>query len=263
MTTGNDHIDTAAEGLLPMLYKDALQPGVKQIGLALENVIGLVPALTLPAKYLSEKARLLMSSHLERYRQKLADKQLEKLIPVAPEIAVPIIEKLAYTTDQNLSALLIELLVKASQQQEVQKIHPSFIGIIANLSPDEARITGYLAKRINQNDWLDAHPVMELRRVHLRSKGYNRLKGPISGWERFVELDFDENVCAYADNLARLGLFEIYFDKTLDKKNSYTEIKQMVTGIADSPIDGYIIQLFEGVMEFTDFGKMFLRACAN
>lgn len=58
--------------LLPALYQDALQPGVKQLGVALESALSLVPTLMLPFRYVSERAKLLLASRLDDYRRRLA-----------------------------------------------------------------------------------------------------------------------------------------------------------------------------------------------
>ncbi len=54
----------------------------------------------------------------------------EQICEVAPEVGVPVVEKLAYVTNQELSEMYVELLAKASQTQEANAAHPSFANII-------------------------------------------------------------------------------------------------------------------------------------
>ena len=84
------------------------------------------------------KTRIAIDKNLEKYRLQLEQALEEKIVEVRPEVGVPILEKLAYVSDEELSDLYLNLLAKASVSDTAQFAHPAFIAIISSLTPDEA-----------------------------------------------------------------------------------------------------------------------------
>ena len=119
--------------LLTQLYGDLAKPGVAQVGKALSTVLGLGNTILWPIQLLNERARIRLESNLERFRQKVSQIPLEKVTPVAPEIGVPIAEKLSYVADRDLRELYTNLLAKASNVDTVSQAHPSFVNVLRNL----------------------------------------------------------------------------------------------------------------------------------
>ena len=62
-------------------------------------------------------------------------------------IAVPILQKLSYTEDDDLVELYTELLKKGCLKDSKNKILPSYVNIISSLTPDEVRLIDFLFKR--------------------------------------------------------------------------------------------------------------------
>ena len=88
--------------LLVEIYGDLARPGVRQVGKALENVLGFGNTILWPIAWANERSRIALESNLERYRVRMEQVPQEKVIAVAPEIGVPIAEKLAYVRDENV-----------------------------------------------------------------------------------------------------------------------------------------------------------------
>ncbi|QCT02286.1 hypothetical protein E6C60_1570 [Paenibacillus algicola] len=65
-------------GLIKEIYTDLAQPGVKQVGLALETVLDLCNTILLPAKILNEKSKIVFTNNLERYKEKVKNIDKEK-----------------------------------------------------------------------------------------------------------------------------------------------------------------------------------------
>ena len=129
---------TAHKDLIQEIYGDLFKPGVSQVGKALETILGLGNTILWPIQVLNGRAKIALENNFEKYRQQLKDVSDADIISVRPEVGVPILEKLAYVTDDEISDLYINLLAKASTTQTAQFAHPSFVNIINNLSPDEA-----------------------------------------------------------------------------------------------------------------------------
>jgi hypothetical protein len=56
----------AGLALVPEVYKDLLQPGVRQLGIALETVVGVLPTVLPPLEYVNKAAQLRMGSTLHQ-----------------------------------------------------------------------------------------------------------------------------------------------------------------------------------------------------
>ena len=132
------------DGLLKELYGDLAKLGVTQVGKALSSVIGLRNTVLWPIHMLNEKARLKLEANLDRYRELLKHIPEEDVVPVAPEVGVPIADKLGYVTDEALRTMYITLLAAASHVKTLRQAHPSFVHIIESMSPDEAALLKYL-----------------------------------------------------------------------------------------------------------------------
>lgn len=57
-------------GLLIEIYGDIARPGVRQVGKALETVIGLGNTILWPIALANEHSRMALENNLERYRKK-------------------------------------------------------------------------------------------------------------------------------------------------------------------------------------------------
>lgn len=117
-------------GLLVEIYGDLARPGVKQVGKALETVIGLGNTVLWPVAWANERSRIALEKNLERYRKEMESVPEEKVVGIAPEIGVPVAEKLSYVQDERLSALYVKLLAAASNVERLQYAHPSFVNVI-------------------------------------------------------------------------------------------------------------------------------------
>lgn len=247
-------------GLLVEIYGDLAKPGVKQAGRALETVIGLGNTILWPIAWANERTRIALEKNLEKYRKKMESVPEDKVVGVAPEIGVPIAEKLAYVTDERLTGLYVKLLATASSLETLGNAHPSFVNIINNLSPDEARLLEYFVSK-------DTMPfVLGLALESSKSK-YRIISDPIVPQEALVGLAFPLNMDAYLSNLAGLGLLEIREDKRLSDdaiyepllEHSKNELEMIVTQV---PIyAGRTLEFQKGSIAITGFGRKFIVAC--
>src|SRR5262245_16064685 len=124
--------------ILPEIYGDLAKPGVRQAGIALETVIGLCNTVLLPIRIANAWAQIVFNRNIEKYAEEIKHLPEEKVASVPPEIGVPILERLSYVTNEELSDLYVNLLAKASCVDTAQFAHPGFVNIVNNLSPDEA-----------------------------------------------------------------------------------------------------------------------------
>lgn len=138
----------AGANVLGQFYQDLAQPSVKALGQALATVFELCPNSLLSLKLWTEKRKLNFAKRLNEYKDKLEQIPEEKRCEVDTQIGTPIVEKLTYTTNDEIADLFTTLLANASNIDTVNRAHPAFVDIIGRLSEDEARIIQYLRTAI-------------------------------------------------------------------------------------------------------------------
>lgn len=247
-------------GILAEIYGDLAKPGVKQAGRALETVVGLGNTILWPIAWVNERTRIALEKNLEKYRIEMESIPEGKVVGVAPEIGVPVAEKLAYVTDDRLTSLYVKLLATASNQDSLGDAHPSFVNVINNLSPDEARLLSYFVSK-------DVMPFV-IAQANLASNAtHNELSGSIVPQEVLDELVFPLNIDAYLSNLAGLGLLEVRTDIWLSDDAIYIPLREKHKDrfekiLAENPrYEGRTLAFAKGAVKRTSFGHKFIIAC--
>lgn len=126
---------------LDKAYEDALRPAMKQIGLALESAAKVSRFILAPIDYIAA-----YSERWQRYLKRVAEKVDDgNLVEGNAETVIPSLEALSITNEEGIRCeLLINLLAAAIDKTKQDLAHPSFPGIIKQLSSDEAVILYYL-----------------------------------------------------------------------------------------------------------------------
>jgi len=249
--------------LVSQIYEDLAQPGVKQVGIALESVLGLSNTLLLPLRLINEKSNEIFKANMNKFRKKMEEIPNERINQVPPQLGLPIIERLTYISDEELSDLFINLLSTASDTDTFSLSHPSFVQLIDRLSIDEARILNYLKG-------MEYIPYINFQLKKVGNTGYLNLKKHQTGIEKRIDLLNPQNINLYYDNLKSMGL--IYSDdlshKTLDELYFELETfyKSEIEFIENNKeYDGYLnkITIEKGYFEITDLGKKFIISCTK
>jgi hypothetical protein len=277
------------------IYEDLLQPGLKKAGIALETVIDVSNTILLPLKLLNERSRIYFNANIKRYEKKLESVQDEKLCQVPEYVGLPILEKLTYLNQEDLSEAFINLLTKASSTDTLNLVHPGFIQTLNSLSADEAKILFHY-KNADAIPFIDIYvekyketvndpnfppgpktreQLKKLVEFAFQDRESLKLKADTNktGIETLGFLDFPENIYIYVENLERLGLIE--FERNVYNSNhlhTYDKLenevyKARIDEISDwlkEPLDcEYKAKLLveRGCIEFTDYGSGFIKAC--
>lgn len=244
--------------LLSLVYKDTLQPSVQVIGKSLKAVVEFVSIPLMALQLQNDKARLNFEKRLNDYGAKLNAIPEEKRIEVHPQIGVPIVEKLLYTTSDQIAELFSNLLASASNIDTVNSVHPAFISMIERMSPDEARILEYLKDK-------EDIQYCDINAYSNQNPGYNTLYEHVTMVEDDVALTYPQNTNAYLANFVSLGIL-------LDKKGvfrmdktQYDRIRKryQVEALTEKlvPTIYKSIEVDESYYQVTPFGKLFIQAC--
>jgi len=243
--------------ILSTIYSDLAQPSVKKVGHALETVFEFSTSILLPVKLLNEKFKINFERNLNNYKMKLEEIPDDKICDVNPQIGTPIIEKLTYTTNEEIADLFTSLLTKASNIDTLNLAHPSFIQLIERLSVDEARIVKFLIGK-------DFIPSISIKANLKESDGFFILTRNATILHSQIDLIFPQNINTYLDNLTCLGILDIShgfhkIDENIYKPLvDYFNIEHMENRYKSN---GYkSITLDKGYYQITDYGKLFIKA---
>ncbi|WP_256719789.1 DUF4393 domain-containing protein [Paenibacillus glucanolyticus] len=254
-------------GLLKEVYTDIAQPGVKKVGLALETVLDFANTLLIPIKLMNEKSKVFLSIHMNKYKENMEDIEENKIAVVPPELGVPILQKLTYTTNETIAEMFINLLTKASALETSDSAHPRFIEMINSMSVDEAKILEYLV--VNNYSYT---PFILFRANKLTDQNFTYTKTERTGLEKVVELMYPSNINLYLDNLVGLGILRRVdgFVPISGNKMTPEELEQIYERdkktlseyINNKPDAGhYTIEKIIGHFDVTKIGNSFLKTC--
>ena len=195
--------------------------------------------------------------------EKLSSIPQELIDSPKPRIAVPTLQNASITEEREVRELYANLLANSMNKVVKNGVHPGFVEIIKQLSPDEAKIIRYLRihKRI---------PTLGLKIDKTDSSHVVYVKE----FSNVPELSMCENIYdsqKYIDNLVRLGLVERSPDGTYISNESVYEplknhpfIKNKYQNIEkqSATIDNFSkIDYVKGYCELTSFGESFCSIC--
>lgn len=247
--------------VVQQIYSDALHPTMQAVG----NIIALPfqavdAALSKPKLWVAEQ-----QYNYERTKKLLAEKLKdvppEKIVPPDNYVAVPALQQISYCFDsEELRDMYANLLSVSMQEDKKWKIHPAFVDIIKQLTPDEAKLLKVLPRSIFRY-----HPILDVRIKHPNNNGHQQL---LSNYSNIAEgvCDYPENICAYLENLDRLKLIKLDSDTHLINKAQYETLKQsqIIKNITSRPLtDGDTYAFNEGIFSLTSFGLNFVNTCVH
>ena len=216
-----------------------------------------------PIKWFNERTKMYFEDNLKKYEKKLEEIPEEKITEVPTEISNPILDRFTYVSNEELSSAFINLLTSASSNETVKYAHPGFIQIIDRISPDEARILKYLS-------FNDSIPVLNIKH-HYNPEKLSQYKLVIkgrTGLEDKIDLNFQENLITYLNNLESLGLIRernFYFVKLETEFEKIEKKLENEINLIFSHYNGEELKKYKKeekkMYEITDFGYMFIKAC--
>lgn len=259
MPSENEEKIKAAVEIIKLAYEDAFQPIAKEVGkmggtigqivnLALEPARGVVWGYEETKAYVTHK----VTEKLEKRKVKAED-----IVTPDPDIAVPSIEALRYT---KLKDEFANLIASAMDKNNSGDIHPSFVDLLKQISPDEALILKHLT------DEGRVIPFVELRKYFIeegKEKGFIPIGDNFGDIAKVANCTFPKNLNSYMTNLFRLGLLEkVDFIKIRDD-NTYVQLLSHIEYYGDKYVDSENneYQFEKRVFRITELGKLFLKYC--
>lgn len=258
-------VDDLIEGVgkaiktVPEIYEDGLKESTQEGGKTLSLIPRTINAALAPLRiWIAEREYNVAET------EKLLAEKLEKVSAdsiVSPEayVAVPALQAISYCMNsEELRNMYANLLATSMLLEKKGNAHPSFVEIIKQLSPDEAK----LLKKISKEG--DSYPLIDVK-LNVNGGGY------ITQVHNFTLLaegvcDYPNNVFTYLDNLSRLKIIDIPFgiklnnDEIYKKIESYEEIQNLINSTVP---EGYSWEIERKKFEVTQFGKSFIETCVK
>ena len=248
-----------AKALTPEIYKDLAKPAVQEVG----SVAGrTVKALLSPIRGMLwgwEQIEKIVEEGVKKRFEKIPDDR--KKSP-NPEIAVPLIQALSYTAqNETLREMYINLLSNSMDMSMDKIVHPSFVEIIKQLNSLDAKVF----EKISETNFYQKilNPI-----ISVKEKG-QFFTGATPEWyigwsiEGFTEFDISASLI----RLSKFGLIELMFDRTAGN-GGYENLR-------NSPYLKYILENYkrahpnleleiggtESLVYVNEYGKQFRNAC--
>ena len=213
---GNEKVLEVAKEAVKEVAKEAYADMGRSIAKPTGQLIGLVPRAIKAALAPIEKWVLQREYNIAE-TQKLLEIKLQNINPVSitppePHIAVPALQYISYCMDnEELRDMYANLLANSMNSVVKNGVHPGFVEIIKQLSPDEAKFLKYMK----------THTLIPTIGLHYEHEDYK--KGFVEAVKEFTNVpelagcEQKHNGEQYIDNLVRLGLL------VRDTSNSFTD----------------------------------------
>lgn len=226
---------SVAAQLAPHLYKDLAQPAARRMGSALDTLfkVGLAPVAMLDWGF--ERTGAWLKAKLEERLETIPE---DCRVPPPVNIAVGAVTRIAAACDSpELRNLYAELLLKAMDTRTQALVHPAFLTVIEQLSPQEALVFVSLAP--------DRAKAFFVETITQFSRDVHTVEAQFEAHCRTIRMSHAEQAGVWLDNLKRLGLLRLaeYDEVSLERERQ---------GVRTTS---------HRHLEITAFGEGFLQAC--
>lgn len=257
-----EEIAGQTSGALTEAYKDLVQPSARPLG----TIVSLLPRTV--RLWFGKWERWVVNGEeslektAEALQEKIKETPEERLCEPEAYVALPAIQQISYCYDSaELRDLYANLLATSMDSAVKDEVHPSYVELIKQLCPDEAKLLASLPR-----DTSTLLPVVDLQIKKGPGSGYVTLLRNLSlvGNEVCRHLD---RVPGYLDNLCRLKLVEIPEEMRLVDESLYStliESLDLEALEADIPLPaGATFEIKRKVVYVTTFGLEFIRCCVD
>ncbi|MBQ8298740.1 MAG: DUF4393 domain-containing protein [Clostridia bacterium] len=242
-------------------YEDGVKPVLKPTGQLLGMLPRAIKAALLPCeKWILDKEYNLAETK-KLLETKLANVNPENIVPPEAYIAVPALQYISYCMDnEELRDMYANLLASSMNKVVKNGVHPGFVEIIKQLSPDEVKILKYISKE-------KAIPTITLRANKENGSGIAVISN-FSNVGELVKCEEAFEIDRYFDNLIRLGLIEkAAYSSVLVKDELYTPLEEheyiqnTIERLKSLKTEYTKPKLQRSYMTITSFGEQFCDIC--
>src|SRR5579862_1693256 len=131
----------AATALVKQSYDDLAHPAASEVGKALKALGSIVRFAFRPIETIAMAGNLLWDRLDDNLKKRFEKEPPENIVEPPPHVAGPLLLSYPFVEQQDeLRRLFVELLAKSMLVDSRQLVHPAYVEILKQLSPDEARL---------------------------------------------------------------------------------------------------------------------------
>jgi len=251
MGEGKGPIETGTEetkALAVEVYRDGARPAVKAIGDAVGSIAKLAVGMF---KALADVGNVAIERFQEKLTAKLKAVPPERQQLPPPTISGPALMQVLLLGPgddvEELREMFAKLLTASMDSERAATVHPSFVSILSQLTPDEA----WLLKSIDQTDYAAFEVYEYLEGVQKRHLGTWSLLGHGIGID-------ETRLQQYVSNLDRIGILRID-DGSPTNGGQFKAVEKLV----DDTFGPRNTVCHGGRILVTPLGQQFLDVCVR
>ncbi|WP_075835618.1 DUF4393 domain-containing protein [Deinococcus marmoris] len=216
-STPNNPVSALIDKLVGPVYDDLLKPTIQEVG---KGVGGLASYYMHGWQAQGVIARANLNLLQETLEPKLEAIPEEKRIPVDPAILVPALEASTYTAQHvDIREMYANLLASAANIDKVSSVHLSFVEIVKQMSPLDARVMHSFTSK-TRNFIPLVKLLYRIDNTEFDSQLHITDLMNVEGSVKEVEISIE--------NLMRLGLIKVTYDKWMAKDDDYLPIVTLI-----------------------------------
>lgn len=245
--------------LAPEIYKDLAQSATKEIG----DVAGRsAKALLSPVRAFLWGWERVEKLVIDGVENRLKDMPEERRKTPDPEMAVPLIQALSYTAqNETLREMYLNLLANSMDLSKEKDVHPSFVELIKQMNSLDAKVFDKLSSEKGYQKVINPH-------ISIKGKGKFFVDATPEWFIGWTIPNYDIfDVSSSIVRLSKFGLVELMFDRTAGK-NGYDGLKSNnellkilnIYKIYNSS-EELEISATNSILYVNEYGKQFQNAC--
>lgn len=254
ITTGNPLTELAQSEALAKPIANLTTPIATSAGKTLEDVWDLVFG---GFGVFVEKKRLTRAKALEEFKStldnKVADIPTENLTEPQLSILGPALEAAKYYYEEaELREMFANLVAGSMDSRVCGKIHPCFVEIIKQLSPNDAKLLSLFKLK-------ESLPVCELREISRNKKDFNVTATNVFYQDEYP--NWKQNQISL-NSLERTALIKTDYFKYLSNKKAYDRYYELFDIKSENKRCGWErLEIQEGMASLTPLGDAFISVC--
>ncbi len=275
----SETVNKAIDKLVEPVYNDTVKPAIDTT----KNALGFC------SQFILSGIKPFMYSRIKEceYKIKEIDKKLEEKYNKIPDenkteprtnILGPAVDVLKYNLEEAqeyIQEMFINIISNDLDKSKQSKVLPSYIEIIRQLNPDDAKFL----KMLKDNNFLYDLPIIRLKLSFLPSRGFNYISDYVICLSNTETILFDSNPQTASmpqfieipqivlDNLLRLQIVNIPYGEYFAIEDAYNKTFETYKGMPKFKqylnIPNQCITHEKCKLVFTDFGKNFIDICLS
>lgn len=255
---------------VPEIYEDGLKPTIQESGKTLALIPRTVNAVLAPLRQWIAQREYNVAETEKLLAQKLENINPESIVTPEAYVAVPAFQSISYCiNNKELYDLYANLLAKAMIADTKNEVHPAFVDIIKQLSPNDALV---LKEVFNSNPAIEAATIALL----LKPKGVHIVGSPRpvrycneAVYNIQCATLSEEQISISINNLERLGIISFNSEYYPSEKNFefvkntslYLEFQKLFDDLKETEDKPERIEINKKSFSLTPLGTLFCKIC--